>query len=388
MNWKNSLLVLCLFSAFSWASTDARHYQNYQRLQLQLQKDPAAALPAIELFVQQVQLADDQTKMMAAYLQLQACIATNRYRCATTGVETLLSLNQDETRKTELLKLSAQLHYQIQSYATVSARVNDWRAVTYSLKIPPQAKEWAELYSLKAYALYHQQEYLPAIRAMEEALTYQVNEPRQLFVLGLYQRQADWHNVNRVLKSLVSRYANKAEYWEKYAYSFLKLEQDQQAMNALGSAYKSGRLPQRSILLYAQMLLRFNAPERAAKVLEETPSLALMPDYNELLTQSYLLARDKQKAAQLLARADHQDTVATRGMLAYQQGQWQQAAALFQRLDSNQKHNHYWLLLAAISEFELKRWKHARLAFQQLAGTRYEELAEQWLSQIDYLTQN
>lgn len=386
MNWKNSFIVLCLFSSLSWASGEARHYQTYQRLLVQLQKDPVATLAAIELFTKQAASADDQSKQMAAYLQLQACITLNRYRCAAKAVETLLALNQDETRKPELLKLSAQLHYQTQRYNTVINNVQQWLNLSQSQEVSPPAKNWAEMYSLQAYGQFYLQAYRPAIAAIERAIKHQKTEQRELFALGLYQQQKDWRNVNRVLKSLVSAHAYKAEYWEKYAYSFLKLDQQKQALHALGSAYKAGNLPQRSIILYAQMLLRFNAPDRAVNVLEAHPNLASNAIYNSLLTQSYLLARDKENAAKWLAKSTQKDADITRGLLAYQQGQWQQVVTLFSSLDAAKKRNHYWLLLAAISEFELQRWQQARVAFERLAGTHYDELATQWLSQIEYLT--
>ncbi|GAB2646249.1 tetratricopeptide repeat protein [Vibrio panuliri] len=386
MNWKNSLLVLCLVSSLSFASSEARHYQTYQRLQMQLQQNPLATLSAIELFVKQVQSADKQSQQMAAYLQLQACIALNRYPCAATAVESLLALNQDKARQPDLLKLSAQLHYQTESYQTVIERVNSWLVTTQAMEQKPLATQYAELYSLKAYGLFHQHAYRKAADAMELAVGYQRTEQREVFLLGLYQQLTDWHNVNRVLRSLVSQYAQNADYWEKYAYSFLKLEREQQAVNALGSAYKADRLPQRSIILYAQLLLRFHAPAQAVKVLEQNRQLSENPSYQPLLTQSYLLARDRRKAAEWLAKSDKKDSYATRGLLAYQQGNWREAAELFKRLDGSKKSNHYWLLLAAISEFELKHWASARASFQRLAGTSYDELASQWLSQIDYLT--
>ena len=388
MNWRNSLGLLLLVSSLTWASADVKHYQTYQRLDRQLQQNPLTTLPAIELFVQQVTSADNQAQQMASYLHLQVCMTLNRYACAVQAADHLLALNHADGRKPELLKLSAQLHYQTQDYQMVSSRVNQWLAIAATLQQTPVANQWAELYALKAYSYYHQQLDMLAITAMEQAISYQINQQRQLFVLGLYQQQRDWHNVNRVLHSLVSQYADNAEYWERYAYSFLKLEQESLAIHVLGSAYKAGRLPCRSIVLYAQMLLRFNAPQRAAKVLEENPSLGELPIYNALLTQSYLLSRDKQKASEWLARRDNKESDITRGLLAYQQGQWQQAIALFKPLDMSDKRNHYWLLLTAISEFELQRWNAARTTFQRLAGTRYDETSTQWLSQIDYLTKD
>ncbi|NAW69197.1 tetratricopeptide repeat protein [Vibrio sp. V27_P1S3P104] len=386
MNWKHSLLALGLAVSLPCVSFEVDDYQTYQRLQMQLQKDPLTTLSAIERFVQQVQSSDQQSQQMAAHLQLQACVALNRYDCAAVAVESLLRLNQDKARKPELLNLSAQLHYQTQSYNTVIERVDNWFVAMQAIEENASAIQSAELYSLKAYSLFHRQAYRDAAKAMERAVEYQNTEQRERFLLALYQQQGDWHNANRVLRWLVSQYAENAEYWEKYAYSFLKLDQEKQAVNALGSAYKANRLPQQSMMLYAQLLLRFHAPDRAIQVLEQHPQLSDHPRYQPLLTQSYLLARDKVKAAEWLAKSEKKDTYALQGLLAYQQGNWQQAADLFKRLEASHENNHYWLLLAAISEFELKRWDSARDSFQRLAGTRYHELATQWLSQIDYLT--
>ena len=384
MNWKNSLILLCLVS--SVATADAKYYQTYQRLQMQLQNDPAATLVAIELFENQVLSADSESQQMALYLHLQACIALNCYSSAARSVERLLELNQQADRQPDLLKLSAQLHYQLQQYKTVVARVDGWLASSEQKKVKPSIVQYAELYSLKAYSLYSQQHLRTAVNAMERAISYQTTEERQQFLLGLYQQMDDWPKANQVLKQLVTQFIYKTEYWEKYAYSFLKLGQDKQALNALGSAYKSNRLPQRSIMLYAQLLLRYQAPHRATQVLEAHPKLASHPSYSSLLSQSYLLSRDRQKAAEWLAKSEQKNSFATQGLLAYQQGQWQKAIKLFSHLDESKKNNQYWYLLAAISEFELKRWPAAHKAFERLAGTQYDELSKQWLSQINYLT--
>lgn len=386
MNWKNSLIVLWLISSVTWASTDARHHQTYQRLQMQLQKDPLAALEAIELFEKQVQSAQPQSKQMAAYLHLQACIALNRYACAARAADALILLNQQADRQSELLKLSAQLHYQIQNHQVVIDRVDQWLAVSRAAEVKPEAGIYAELYSLKAYSLYNQQHLRLAVNEMERAVNHQATEQRQRFMMGLYQQLDDWANVNRVLAMLVTGYANNADYWEKYAYSFLKLERDHQALNVLGSAYKSHRLPQRSIILYAQMLMRFQAPNRAVQVLESHPELLSTPSYATLLAQGYLLSKDRVKAAEWLAKSGKKNSHVTRGLIAYQQGHWQQAIAQFSHLDANKRSNHYWFLLSAISEFELKRWAEARSAFKRLSGTEYDALSKQWLSQIEYLT--
>ncbi|MET2955254.1 hypothetical protein ABXV17_17385 [Vibrio harveyi] len=385
MSWKNSFILLCLVSSFSWASVEPEHYKTYQRLQIQLQKDPVEALTAIKLFTKQVQSADDQSKQMAAYLQLQACIALNRYGCAAESVESLLDLNQDSSRHADLLKLSAQLHYQTQSYKNVVVRVRQWLVENESADKAYSNKDQAEMYALQGYSFYYLSSYASAVEAIEQSIHFERTEQRQVFVLGLYQQNKDWQNVNRVLQDLVSDYAQKSEYWEKYAYSFLKLGQEEQALKALGSAYKSARLPKRSVILYAQMLLRFNAPDRAAKVLEAHPDLESHIIYQRLLTQSYLLARDKKKAEFWLSKSDNKEAYATRALLAYQQGEWLKAISLFEHLDPNNKSNHYWLLLSAISEFELRRWDNAKQAFARLKGTNYDQLAEQWLSQIDYL---
>ncbi|MDA0149960.1 tetratricopeptide repeat protein [Vibrio sp. LaRot3] len=388
MNWKNSLLLVLVLFSSAVSANEARYYQTYQRLQAQLQKDPLATLQAVELFEKQVASADKSSQQMAAYLHVQACIALNRYQCAARSVERLLNLTEQADKKQQLARLSAQLHYQTQDYTTVIKRAGQWLSYKYEAKDKPKSADYAELYSLKAYSLYNREQFKSAASAMEQGVRYQATEQRYRFLLGCYQQLKNWRKVNSVLSKMVERYSGKSEYWEKYAYSFLKLDNDKKALAVLGSAYKAKRLPERSILLYSQLLLRHEAAIRAVKVLESHPELAKHDHYAPLLTQSYLLARDKQKAAQWLAKSNKKNSYTTRGLLAYQQGQWQQAIEMFSHLDAKKKSNHYWFLLVAISEFEMKRWPQARQAFKRLEGTQYKELAKQWLVQIDYLTQS
>lgn len=385
MNWKSSLLMACLVSFATQASTNTAHYQTYQRLQMQLHKDPARTLEAIELFNSQVQQADRQSKEMASYLHLQACIALNRYHCAALAVDKLIVLVSDLNKKPELLKLSIQLHYQNENYALTIERAKQWVKATSSITPLPSTKDSAEIYSLEGYAHYHLKSFNNAISSMERAIEIEKTEPRQLFILSLYQKKSDWENVNRVLRSLVEEYSSNPNYWERYAYSFLKLGDANLALGTLGSAYKSRRLPKKAILIYAQLLVTFQAPQKAISVLEQNPELINNPLYARILRQSSLLARDHQKAEYWLKQSESKGAQFTRGMLAYQQGKWQQVINIFKDLDPSQKSNHYYLLLSAISQFELREWQQARIAFSCLSGTKYDLLSAQWISQIDYL---
>ena len=386
MNWKSSLLMACLVSFATQASTNTAHYQTYQRLQMQLHKDPARTLEAIELFNSQVQQADRQSKEMASYLHLQACIALNRYHCAALAVNKLIVLVSDSNKKPELLKLSTQLHYQNENYALTIERAKQWMKATSSVTPLPSTKDSAEIYSLEGYAHYHLKNFDNAISSMEHAIEIEKTESRQLFILSLYQQQSDWKNVNRVLGSLVEEYSANPNYWERYAYSFLKLGDSNLALATLGSAYKSQRLPKKAVLLYAQLLVTFQAPQKAISVLEQHPELINNPLYARILTQSSLLARDHQKAEHWLKQSGPKGAKFTLGMVAYQQGNWRQVINLFKDLDPNKKSNHYWLLLSAISQFELRDWQQARIAFSHLSGTEYDQLSGQWISQIDYLS--
>ncbi|MEG3223792.1 hypothetical protein PD716_24625 [Vibrio gigantis] len=352
---------------------------------MQLHKDPARTLEAIELFNSQVQQADRQSKEMASYLHLQACIALNRYHCAALAVDKIIALVSDLNKKPELLKLSTQLHYQNENYALTIERAKQWVKATSSVTPLPSTKDSAEIYSLEGYAHYHLKSFNNAISSMGRAIEIEKTEPRQLFILSLYQKKSDWENVNRVLRSLVEEYSSNPNYWERYAYSFLKLGDANLALGTLGSAYKSRRLPKKAILIYAQLLVTFQAPQKAISVLEQNPELINNPLYARILRQSSLLARDHQKAEYWLKQSESKGAQFTRGMVAYQQGKWQQVINIFKDLDPSQKSNHYYLLLSAISQFELREWQQARIAFSRLSGTKYDLLSAQWISQIDYL---
>ncbi|MBC8795517.1 hypothetical protein [Shewanella algae] len=395
MNLKNSLLFCCiLFSAPLLASNAL---QRYQQLQFQLQRDPAAALKAIESFQRQYAEGSDSEQQMAAYLHLQACISLKDYQCAAQQTRLLLALPVTPLQQRDLYKLGAQLNYQQSEYRQSLEYSKQWLQLAANLQeqqqeqeLKPGATEFATMHSLASYAEFQLQHLPKATEQMRLALDWEVTETRQHFLQSLYQRQQRLPEEEQLLRQMIAAYPDRPLYWERLGHNLQQQGQEQESLNVLSSAYKAGQLPTRSIPLLAQLLMLHQAPGRAADLLEQhSEALAQHSSYKPLLSQAYLLSRQRDKALNLLQKSSQtqgQKSLPLRAQLAYSLGQWPLAQQLLSQLRQQDADNRYWQLLLALSHYEAGQLQQAKTLLKAINQGEYQTTAAQWLNQINYLT--
>lgn len=329
MNLKNSLLFCCIL--FSTPLLASNALQRYQQLQFQLQRDPAAALKAIESFQRQYAEGSDNEQQMAAYLHLQACISLKNYQCAAQQTRLLLALPVTALQQRDLYKLGAQLNYQQSEYRQSLEYSKQWLQLAANLQeqqqeqeLKPGATEFATMHSLASYAEFQLQHLPKATEQMRLALDWEVTETRQHFLQSLYQRQQRLPEEEQLLRQMIAAYPDRPLYWERLGHNLQQQGQEQESLNVLSSAYKAGQLPTRSIPLLAQLLMLHQAPGRAADLLEQhSEALAQHSSYKPLLSQAYLLSRQRNKALSLLQKSSQtqgQKSLPLRAQLAYSWG--------------------------------------------------------------------
>lgn len=397
MNLKNSLLFCCIL--FSTPLLASNALQRYQQLQFQLQREPAAALKAIESFQRQYAEGSDSEQQMAAYLHLQACISLKDYQCAAQQTRLLLALPVTVLQQRDLYKLGAQLNYQQSEYRQSLEYSKLWLQLAANLQeqqqeqeLKPSASEFATMHSLTSYAEFQLQHLPQATEQMRLALDWEVTENRQHFLQSLYQRQQRLPEEEQLLRQMIAAYPDRPLYWERLGHNLQQQGQERESLNVLSSAYKAGQLPTRSIPLLAQLLMLHQAPGRAADLLEQhSEALAQHSSYKPLLSQAYLLSRQRDKALSLLQKSNEtqgQKSLPLRAQLAYSLGQWPLAQQLLSQLRQQDADNRYWQLLLALSHYEAGQLQQAKALLKEINQGEYQTTAAQWLDQINYLSDN
>ncbi len=413
MNWNLPLIgaLLCCLSStvFPVLAAGSGHYQRYQQLQFQLEKDPQSTLPLIRQFQRAVMNEDDTARQMAAYLHLQVCTALNSEQCSAEQADLLLALPVSDQQKAALLKLTSQLYFRLQQYSKVIDRSDRWLAIGLrqmaseqqditSTQLAKSAEEQAAIYTLRADSFYRLKQFSLSEQDIKRAISLMPTEQRYRFLLALLQQKKQLEEENRLLTTMTELYPENPIYWERLAYTWIELQKPKLALHVFGSAYKAGRLPQRSMLFYAQLLMQHQAPGRAVQILErQSEHLHSEPSYLSLLGQGYLLSHQREKALALFSQqlqvsphmqssGDDPRNLAISSQLAYSLSRWSQAVNLLTRQISIEPENDYWRLLLAISYFELKDYVNARAQLVQIADGQYLNTARHWLAQVDYLT--
>lgn len=402
-------LLLYWLSSAAFAVTQ-QQYEHYLFLQKQLAEHPAETLPDIESFHQRLRRYDEQAKIMAASLHLDACMQLTKPGCALVQAKELLSFQSlNQKQRLELLRLSGHIAFEVKDFAYSTEQTRAWLALATSINqallkdnapvTEPEhgatsnqtlitAAAFAKTLSLQAYGYYQLQRYTEAIDSAQQAIAHEQNESRYLLLLSLYQQVEDLPAENKTLQTITSLYPEQTRYWERLASTWQLLGQPEQALSTLGSAYKSGLLSSQGRIRYAQLLLQQGAPARAAHILEShQDQLESSKFWRPLLLQAYLTSFQRQKALNLISTLPNKQRseLKLKGQLAYSLGQWQEAARLLGQQAEKEPGNPYWRLLQGISLYEQKRYSMASSVFESLRNSQYKSTAGQWLQQISYL---
>lgn len=208
--------------------------------------------------------------------------------------------------------------------------------------------------------------------------------------LAIHFELKDYRGALPVLKTLVSRWPNKLNYWETLAGAHQELNQDADALAALMTAYDAGLITtQPKLLNLVRMSMFLELPYQGGQILS-TAMDAGQVEANaanlRLLMQAWTNAREYDRAGAVIDRlaplTGEGDLLVQKARLMMEQNQWQQTVDAARRaleLGNVSKPGGAWLMIG-IAEMELGNLREARRAFQQAqdfdANTRRQ--AREW----------
>jgi tetratricopeptide (TPR) repeat protein len=248
---------------------------------------------------------------------------------------------------------------------------------------------------LAATAYFELKRYDAALAHAERAIA-KADEPQESWyqlLVALYYERSEYDRAVPVLEQLVSRFPTKKLYWLQLANVYQMLQLDDRALATMALANQAGQLEARELLQLTQLYLHANAPYEAAKLLESAigngPVQASRRAWN-LLADSWLLAREPERALDALARAaelarDGEPHLRRAEILIGMQ-RWDEAgraveAALMREELERPQRAHF---LQGVVRYEAGNLVAARAAFERASsGAHSERDAERWLEHIE-----
>ncbi|WP_114417146.1 tetratricopeptide repeat protein [Marinospirillum perlucidum] len=317
------------------------------------QQQPDAAIPLLHEALDTAELLDNDSLQALQWLLMQVRMDQENYRLALINLERWWAAEEQP---------SAQAHY---LRAALLTELERWQ----------EAEPWIE-------------------KALEEA-----TRPQDAW-LGLavyiFQQQEDWSQAARYQQQRVDAFPEKQRLWPNLAQLQRLAGDEEAALVTLELAQRQGYLNRNQQEYLGRALLTSSQPLRAAqvfeKLLESLPQAAAQEEtLLRLAAQAWLQTSQPDKTIAALRRlAEQTGSLRDRQRLAdwyYSQGQWQEAAEIWQQLLPEQEGEEAseTRLSLARSQIELQDYSTARSLLEDLLETSKAEQARQWLNYLDAL---
>lgn len=292
--------------------------------------------------------------------------------------------------RADVLFQVAQLHGARQRWKEVIASLESW---FQTIEKPNSLG-----YYLLAMAHYQLEDYdkalPPAQKAVEIAETPQQSWLQLLLAIHLTKKQ--YAEATPVLLELITRYPNSGKnYWLQLSSLYGVQEKSDRALVALELAYRRGLLTEdRDLRRLAQLLLYNEIPIRAAQIIEkgvEEKRIKEDAEIYEMLSNSFILAREVRRAEPPLARAAE---LSANGKLYVRLAQvrllqenWNDAATALRQalakggLEDTQGSVQLLLGITYYNKNELQEARNWFARAQQFGATKQQ--AQTWLEHID-----
>ncbi len=296
------------------------------------EKKPAAAIDKIEALLPSVQ---DKSYDAAVSYQLlgYAYSAAEDYDHAAQAFKEALRRNALPAAVTHDLDYNlAQILIHEGKYRDGLGYLETW------LKTEPAPSQSAR--ALAAAAYYHAGDCKSAIPHAESLAGDAGNAAEQWLQLlaACHIELKDYAAAARVLEQLVRRFPGRNDYWLQLAAAYQQARQEDRAVVILELLHARGGLDEAGIENLARLYLARQLPQRAAALLEQEMAAGHLTQNAErldLLADSWLLARDKTKAAEalqrLLALNAGAETYFRLGRIYFDLEQWPRAAAMLEQ---------------------------------------------------------
>lgn len=385
-----TLLLAMLVSAATYARVEIQTFERYQQLSQFLEHDDIN-IQAFERFHHNHLGDNKETLELTKSLYLQACLKLEELQCALDRTNELLVLTENIANQEQLLRLAVQLNYQNGRHLDALSRFNDWSLTRASLSSAEQSKLpntlQAEVYTLAAHSAFQIEKWPASVEAIETAIELNATKQRYQLLLASYQRLNAYEKERETLLKVTHLYPNEVKFWARLAQSSLYFKEPARAIAALSVVRELNQLNEPQRLLLAQLQLSQEAPANAYQTLgEHRPSAQYQDKFNKLKLHALLKSRQREQALQLLNLLPSNTQLATKIQLSYNEQQWDKAIALLDQQIKQQPDNPRWKLLKAIAHFELSQYDQAKPIFTTLVGGKLDRSAQQWLAQIEYLS--
>jgi tetratricopeptide (TPR) repeat protein len=193
----------------------------------------------------------------------------------------------------------AQLLYQEERFKAGLKQLQAWFEKTE--KPTPESRVLlASLY----YAL---KQYYNAIKSLKQAINESESPQESWYqmLVGLYLETKQYKKCVPVLQRMVKKFSEKKLYWQQLSDVQLHLGREQEAAAVLSLAAEKKLLDEAGLVRLAKLYLQLNSPMDAAELLTarmERGAIKPTQDNLNLLVDAWLLARDQQRAMQVLER--------------------------------------------------------------------------------------
>ncbi|TKB44476.1 tetratricopeptide repeat protein [Thalassotalea mangrovi] len=286
----------------------------------------------------------------------------------------------------------AQLHMQKQDYIRAEQALKKWQA-------EKDGELTANEHVLFAQVFYQQKNYHKALNSIDNAIAISEQNGDELRENWLILKRAAHYElkqpkqVTQVMEQMV-RLFNKPQYWLQLSGMYGEIGEEDKQLAVMEASWQAGYITkEEDIMTLAQLYVYHQLPFKAATLLQgamDDGSLTVNLQRLQLLAQSYMLAKEDDKAIPVLVRASKiSDTGEFDAQLAQAYlnlEQWQQAIdAAEQALNRGGIDNVGDMHLAmGIGHFNLKRFEQSLLAFAQAEEIAdVAKTAQQWSQYVE-----
>lgn len=257
----------------------------------------------------------------------------------------------------------------------------------------------ADDYLLLAQGYSQQERWQQVISPIKTAIRLKGRAPEDWYRLQLaaHFQLKQWKGATSVLELLVSRYPQKARYWEQLASVYQIRDRHGDALATLRAAWLGGKFnSERQYVWLAQLMLQQGLPQRAAELLDEAMDRGQVSrtlKHERLLAQTQLQAKMYGAGRGTLERiAQRRPDYKTWRQLAYldmQLKHWDAMKRSIDRAVALQPDAADLYLLGGIADINRLHYDQARSSFVKArnhASTR--DQAQNWLNYLDQVQES
>lgn len=284
-----------------------------------------------------------------------------------------------------------QLYAQESDYKNSLKMLKNWMIA--NLKITPDI----HIFAATIYA--HEKQYTTAIKHVKKAIAQSDHlvESWYQMLIAFHLQQKQYRKTIAVYQTLIKHFPKKVIYWKQLSGLYMQIKETQQALSVLKLANDQGLIVEPSdIHRLANLYLYLNIPYQAALFLQKkltTTMLASSTKNWAKLADSWILAKEYGNGINALSKAaslekKHGRYEVKMGRLQMENGQWDQALALFNMgikkggLEKKMQGQVY--LLKGISAYYSHQPKLAIKAFKKAKTYDAErKKADSWLRLFD-----